>query len=382
MSEPPTRRVAPERRPLPAVADGLLRVDAITHVPAVLREIGLDPIAALASVGLDPQIFDDPGNEIPIDGLGKLFAHAVAASGCDHLGLLVGERTDPISLGLVGRLIQHAPDVGTALRNLSKHVHLRDRGAVVPVLMANGIATLGYEIYQPDVDAGDQICDASMAIGVNIMRGLCGSGWRPLEVQLAHRRPADLGPLHRVFGARLHFDADRTALVFSSKWLDFQPRAADPARFRELADQIAAAESVLASDLVSDLRRMLRVVLLTGKGSVEEVAERLAIHRRTLNRRLRVRGTSLHQLTQETRFEIARQLVENTRMPLTDIAMALGYADASAFTRAFRRWAGRAPSDWRREPRASGVANGQAVSGADAYVHRPSLQREGNGRWP
>lgn len=353
MAEPPRHRGAPSRRSLPAVDDGLLRVDAITHVPAVLSGVGLDPIAALAAAGLDPQIFDDPENEVPIDGLGKLFAHAVGASGCGHFGLLVGERTDPVSLGLVGRLIQHAPDVGTALRNLSDHVHLRDRGAVVPVLVANGIAMLGYEIYQPGVEAGDQICDASMAIGMNIMRGLCGSAWRPLEVQLAHSRPADLAPFHRVFGARLHFDADRTALVFPSRWLDFQPRAADPARFRDLADQVAALESALASDLVGDLQRMLRVILLTGKGSVEEVAERLSIHRRTLNRRLRARGTSLHELIEETRFEIARQLVENTRMPLTDIAMALGYADASAFTRAFRRWAGRTPSAWRREPRGS-----------------------------
>jgi len=335
------------------VAEGLLRVDAITHLPAVLSGIGLDPIAALSAAGLDQQIFDDPENEVPIDGLGKLFAQAVGTSGCDHVGLLVGERTDPLSLGLVGRLIQHAPDVGTALRNLSDHIHLRDRGAVVPVLVSNGIATLGYEIYQPGVEAGDQICDASMAIGMNIMRGLCGSAWRPLEVELAHRRPADLGPFRRVFGARLHFDADRTALVFPSRWLDFQPRTADPARFRELAGQVAAAESALASDLVSDLRRVLRVVLLTGKGSVEEVAGRLSIHRRTLNRRLRARGTSLHDLIEETRFEIARQLVENTRLPLTDIAMALGYADASAFTRAFRRWAGRTPSAWRREQRPS-----------------------------
>jgi len=362
-----------------AVAEGLVRVDALTHVPSVLREIGLDPVAVLAVAGIDPTLFEDPENEIAIDSLGRLFAHAVAASGCGHVGLLVGERTEPVDLGLVGRLAQHAPDVGTALREFSAHVHLRDRGAVVPLLVANGIAMLGYEVYQPGVEAGDQICDASMAIGRNIMQGLCGSAWRPLEVQLAHRRPRDVLPFQRVFDARLRFDADRNALVFAAEWLDLQPKNADGKCFRELSDEVAAVESMTAGDLIGDLRRMLRVVLLTGKGSVEEVADRLAIHRRTLNRRLRARGTSLHQLVEQARFEVSRQLVENTRMPLTDIAMALGYADASAFTRAFRRWTGRTPSAWRTGRSVGRVANARAADGASPCPEAAEPRRVAHG---
>jgi len=380
MTERPRQRETWAPRTASAVADGLLRVDAIAHLPAVLRELGLDPVAALAAAGLDLQSFEAPDNELPIDTVGRLFAHAVAASGCGHVGLLVGERTEPVALGVVGRLAQHAPDVGTALREFSAHVHLRDRGAVVPLFVADGIATLGYEIYQPGVEAGDQICDAAMAMGMNILRGLCGSAWRPLEVQFAHRRPADLVPFRRVFDAHLRFDAERTALVFESKWLGARPKAADPVRFRELADEVAAAEAAIATDLVSDLRRMLRVILLTGKGSVQEVAARLSLHRRTLNRRLQARGTSLHQLVEDTRFEIARQLVENTRMPLADITATLGYADASAFTRAFRRWTGKAPSAWRQEPRPGRVANGQARAGATPYDRSLQLRRDAHGR--
>jgi AraC-like DNA-binding protein len=369
------------RRDIPRpLAEGVLRVDGITHVPTVLRDLGLDPDATLAAADLEPRIFDDPVNEIPIASLGRLFASAAAKSGCDHVGLLVGERTRLASLGLVGLLTRHSPDVGTALSNLSAHLHLRDRGAVAPVLVANGIATLGYEIYQAGVEAGNQICDTSMAIGMNIMRTLCGPSWRPMEVMFAHRRPRDLRPFRRAFDAPLRFDAERTALVFASKWLEHRTPGADPALFRRLTRRVWAAEAGLAGDLVAELRRQLRVMLLMGRGSVAEVADRLSMHRRTLNRRLRIRDTTLHRLVEETRFEIARQLLENTRMRLTDIGATLGYADASAFTRAFRRWTGGPPSAWRRQPRVAPVANCQAVPGAATYAGRRSRQREAGRR--
>jgi len=364
------------------VAEGIVRADAITHVPAVLRDLGLDPDATIAASGLDPRVFDDPRNEIPIASLGRLLALAVARSGCGHVGLLVGERSGSASLGLVGLLTRHAPDVGTALRNLTARLHLRDRGAVAPLLVANGIATLGYEIYQTGVEAGDQICDGAMAIAMNVMRELCGSAWRPAEVLFAHSRPADLRPFRRVFDAPLRFDAERSALVFPAKWLEHRTKEADPALFRELTGRVAALESAMAGDFVAELRRMLRVILLTGKGSVGEVADRLSMHRRTLNRRLQARGTSLHHLVEQTRFEIARQLVENTRMPLTEIAATLHYGDASAFTRAFRRWAGRVPSAWREEHRAAPVAKCQASTGAASYAGRLHKRRGSSGRWP
>jgi AraC-like DNA-binding protein len=340
------------RHATPSLAEGVIRTDALTHVPAVLRELGLDPDATIEESGLDPRAFGDPVNEIPIAGLGRLLALAVARSGCGHVGLLVGERSGLASLGLVGLLVRHSPDVGTALRNLTGHLHLRDRGAVAPLVADDAIATLGYEI-----------CDGAMAIARNVMRDLCGPAWRPTEVLFAHRRPADPRPFRRVFDAPLHFDAERTALVFASKWLERRTRGADPALFAELRGRVSAMEAVMAGDLVAELRRMLRVMLLTGRGSVGQVADQLSMHRRTLNRRLRLRGTSLHQLLEQTRFETARQLVENTRMPLTDVAGTLGYADASGFTRAFRRWAGRSPSAW-RTTRTAPVANCQAPTEA------------------
>ncbi|MPR12412.1 helix-turn-helix transcriptional regulator [Microvirga tunisiensis] len=94
---------------------------------------------------------------------------------------------------------------------------------------------------------------------------------------------------------------------------------------------------------------MLRTELLTNQCSAATVADRFAIHRRTLSRHLRAEGAGFQSLVDETRFEIARQLLSQTRIPLSEVAVALGYSEASAFTRAFRRWSGQSPAAWRLE---------------------------------
>src|SRR5262245_40918022 len=163
----------------PPVADGIVRVDAIRGIPTLLREFGMAPAAFLAEAGLDPGLFDDPANEMPVASLGRLLGLAVARSSCRHFGLLVGERSGLASLGLVGLLARHSPDVGAALRNLAGHLQLRDRAAVLPLTLQGDVATLDYALYQTGIEASDQIYDGAIAIAMNVMRALCGPGWRP-----------------------------------------------------------------------------------------------------------------------------------------------------------------------------------------------------------
>jgi AraC-like DNA-binding protein len=73
------------------------------------------------------------------------------------------------------------------------------------------------------------------------------------------------------------------------------------------------------------------------------------MHRRTMSRRLKGSGVGYRAITNEIRFEIARQLLEDTEVSLGQISAALGYSEASTFTRAFRRWSGGTPTAWRTE---------------------------------
>ena len=303
-----------------AVHEGTVRVSPLTVVPQMLREWGIDPSEITTDVGLDLSLFDNPDNMIPFTALGRLLKWCAARTRCPHFGLLVGQRGGSATLGLIGLLAQHSANVGLALRSLILHLHLHDRGAVPTLSVQQGVVVLGYAIYQEGVEGSDQVYDGAIAIVFNIMQMLCGATWLPTEVLFSHRRPGDIEPYRSFFQTPLRFDMEQTALVFPAQWLDRPTPDADPSLCRQIEQRIVALEKLDNSDLAGELRRVLRVMLITHRGSLGQVAELLSMHRRTLNRRLEELGYTFRRLVNEVRYDIARQLLENTDMGARDIA--------------------------------------------------------------
>jgi AraC-like DNA-binding protein len=116
-----------------------------------------------------------------------------------------------------------------------------------------------------------------------------------------------------------------------------------------LEEKIQQFKGEQGSEFSDDIRRLLRTRLTSNHCSADDIAHLLTMHRRTLSRRLKGGGMGYRAITNEIRFEIARQLLQDTQVPLAQIAAALGYSEASAFTRAFRRWSGQTPTTWRDE---------------------------------
>ena len=325
----------------------MLRVGAVMAVPVVLRRLGMDPATVLAEAGFDAALFDDPDHRISYLARGHLMAHCVARSACPHFGLLVGREAGLNSFGLVGLLAQSSPDVGTALRHLVRFFFLHARGAATTLQVDGNVARLGYDIYQPQAEANDQVGGGAVAVAFNVLRELCGPRWKPVEVRFAHRRPDDVGPFRRFFRVPLCFDAEQYAVVFAADWLTHSLPKADPALLSALQQQIDALAARHGDDFPEQVRSMLHPALIAGQGSADQVAAIFSMHSRTLNRRLNAFGTRFRDLVEEARFEIARQLLSDSAMHLIQIAAMLDYADASAFTRAFRRWSGTTPGKWR-----------------------------------
>ncbi|HNC51015.1 MAG TPA: AraC family transcriptional regulator [Accumulibacter sp.] len=330
-------------------AESVLRIGGVASIPSVLRGLGCDPREVLGEAGIDPALFDDPENRIPFARLGELLAFCVARTGCKHFGLLVGQGGGASSLGLVGFLALHSPDVESALRTLVRYLHHHDRGAVPTLAIVEGSAALGYAIYQPRIAASEQIVDGALAVGCNIMRRLCGREWQASEVLFAHRAPQEIAPFRRFFRSPLRFDAEQNALVFSSEWLRKPLSGADPELHRLLQKQIDTLEARYGGDFPHQVQRVLHGAVLTGRAVAPEVAALFSMHSRTLNRRLQAAGSSFRQLADASRYEIARQMLEDSAMTVSEIAAALNYADASAFSRAFARWSGKPPRRWRAE---------------------------------
>ncbi len=302
----------------------------------------------LERAGVDRGALADASSRVPFDLVGRLIVECVAASACPHFGLLLGIRSGPAAAGIAGHLFRHAESVHAALRLFIAHLHLHDRGGVVALnLHGAEDVELSYLIHHPNTPGTAQILDASIAIACSVMRCLCGARWAPSEVMLSRDRPRLVAPYRSFFRAPIRFDAPHSALIFPARFLDQPVAGADPAtrtRLLGLAAELDAARPATITELT--IRALTRMVIATSP-STDKVAKVLGIKPRRLRERLEAEGSSAKELLEDLRCELARQLLEDSRMPIADVAATLHYSKPGAFSRAFKGWTGRTPRQWR-----------------------------------
>ena len=317
----------------------------------VISPLSLPPlIRSLAVVGaIMPVSKDrDPENTIPYGAMGHLGALAAARTQCPHFGLLLGRYIGTPSLGLVGELMRNAPTLGDAPQDFAKHQYRNANGGVVYLLKGKKNAFFGYAIYQPDVEGSSVICDAAaMAAHTLVNELMQPNPIAEIETLISRNEPVDLAPYQNLFGGKVHFNANQTAVLFPAAWLERPIAGADAKRRSQLEARLKALSRAGELDIVSRLRRELRVGLLRREISGDQMAEQLGLSRRTLHRRLDEHGVTFQQIQDEVRCEFARQLLLNTRLSIAKIGMIVCYTEAGVFTRAFTRWTGMSPSGWR-----------------------------------
>jgi AraC-like DNA-binding protein len=327
-------------------ADCLQRVGGLAMLPKVMHQLGAALSPVLDECGLPPDALADPEGRIPFAKVGELLHRAADHSGCDHLGLVLGQHFSLDTLGLLGATARCAPTVREALRTIAEHQRLHTRGCLIFLRVDGTRATLGYSIYSAETDGAEHIHDGIAVWMLSTIRSLTQPSWLPDRIQLARGRPRSIATYRRMLSARLDFDGDCTAVVFDRSVLDLRPPTADPARFERLERQVA--EQVRRS-LLNELRRALRLEMINGGAMSDRIARTLDLHRRTLHRQLRQQNTSFRRVLDDVRYDTARHLLRLTDMPLLQVATSLGYADVTAFTRAFRRWSGASPGRFRHD---------------------------------
>jgi AraC-like DNA-binding protein len=333
------------------VEDGMVRVGPIMALPAVLHTFNINSSVLLAEFGLDESFFDDPENTLTMAMGGRLLGRCAARTGCEHFGLLVGQRAGASALGVLGFLMQSSETVGAALTAFARHLEVQDRGGAVSVESDGDYSTLAYTLFDAEVESLDQIMACAIAIAANILRALCGPQWRPHAVLFAFSRPKNAEAYRRVFGVPPRFDADRTGIVFPTQLLRAPIPSADPLLHKLMEERVRELKRTGGGDVLRQVRRMLRTMVIAPKCTVGMAADRMQMHVRTLNRELSSAGTTFLKLREEARRELACQLLEYTRTAANEIAAILGYSDPASFSRAFHRWTGSTPVQWRTSQR-------------------------------
>lgn len=339
----------------------------ICLIPQVLTDLGFNPTAICDEIGVDRGYFDDRERLISYGEAGQLLAALAARTGCGHFGLLVGRRNGLAQLGLIGRVAAVSNDVETALRVIIRYFAIFDRGAVMSLRSIGEEASIVFGIISAGITGGDQLCDVALSITVNVLKELCGGNWRPNLATFPHKSPPDALAFKAHFGAKTRFDADEAAISFDRIWLRRPVSDATVADRMTLLDRAAAAESLLDVTSADRVRGELRAALPICWLDEAQIAKRLGLSARRLREVLVAESASFRAIVDELRFETARQFLATSQLELREIALLLGYSDATAFNRAFRRWSGEPPSAWRAKSRllpAISKITGPALKGA------------------
>ncbi len=193
-----------------------------------------------------------------------------------------------------------------------------------------------------------QSAEGSLAGCLTFCRWLTGTPLLPLEVSFQGQPPDDLEPYRQLFQAPLRFDARRYALLFREEDVEMPLPTANEA-LAQLHDRFAGEYLSRFSDskVMHRARQILCRLLPQGEPRREVVAQALCLSERTLQRRLQEEGSSFQQLLDDTRRDLAVQHLAQPDLAPLEIAYLLGFADPSNFYRAFKRWFGVTPGEYR-----------------------------------
>lgn len=197
--------------------------------------------------------------------------------------------------------------------------------------------------------------EASMSAVDTISREVSTGKFTPLAVYFKHAPRGDRAIYEAHFGCPVHFESGRDALLVSAESADTPNRLGDEtiASFFDAHLEQQLASLLQEGHLELRVRRAVANVLSEGVPTVSAIASGLAMSARTLQRRLSEQGHSFQGVVDASRKELALRLLYETDYSLAEVAFLTGFAEQSAFTRAFKRWSGQTPRSYRLTARAS-----------------------------
>ncbi len=321
-----------------------------------VRHLKADPEKILRDNGFTSGFSSecDPDELLPYDRIEQLLQAAADATHCPHFAAMLGIQQNINLLGVVGDLMLQSNDVRTALLELVDHLLLHIQGPINGALQCFGNqAYLSYH-NASQTQLRKQSDELAMAHSIIIMQALCGLDWKPTRVCFCHQAPENQRPYQKLFKAPVFFGQERTEIVFPKHWLNAPIIQTDPALNMILSTHINQPKQNIPRNFCDEVVCLIKDLLPLGPCGLETVADRLAVHHRTLQRTLKEEGSSFSDLLESVRQEIATERLRNSNISIIQLSDYLGYADNTAFTRAFKRWFGSTPREWRKTVNSGG----------------------------
>jgi AraC-like DNA-binding protein len=331
-------------------------VRAISRLLACAEQAGLEREYLVAAAGLRADDLSDPDARLPFSieiALWQLIARDLNDPG---FGVRAGASLDIRDAGLLGYIMANSATLGAALQRLVRYNRV----------LSEAIAFEFEPTSRPQVSIAETVTafgadmqlavDFRLATALSAARQLTGVDLVPLQISVSYAQPSSIFEHRRFFRCPIRFARPATRVLFHE---------------RELALPIARSDEVVAGYLSAYAEQMLRSLvdgtsvrervraalwasLSDGRPDLAQIASVVGMSARTLQRRLAEEGTSLQGELDVIRRGMALAALRSDDAPVQDIAFLLGYTETSTFHRAFRRWTGTTPDQYRRRLRARG----------------------------
>ncbi|HEX4339193.1 MAG TPA: AraC family transcriptional regulator ligand-binding domain-containing protein [Polyangiaceae bacterium] len=310
------------------------------------RALSTDP--AFHSAELDDLRALDPDGRVSLSWAHELLRGAVERTRDPDLGLRAGRHAEPSDYGVIHYAIRSAPTVNDAIMAAQRYMRLLT-DAIDYRLELDGeraMVRLDSKVPLPRASA-DYQASITQTLQLAPYAGLIPG----LEWWFTHERPADTSVYEEVFApATVRFSAPAFGYCFDRAHLDFPLPQADP-NLNQIVKkhaELLLAELPRTRNVTESVRDLIIKELAGGQPTAAQVAVRLRMNQRTLARRLQSEGTTFSALFDDLRRSLALRYLLRTDLRISEVVFMLGFSEVATFYRAFRRWTGQTPVEYRR----------------------------------
>ncbi|WP_434968042.1 AraC family transcriptional regulator [Marinobacter sediminum] len=334
----------PENTTTPLVAAS----STLALVHYLERQGVLDPARVEKIIGLGMPALTDPDRRVPADAHYRLWEYAEQVTGDPGVGLHAGQVVDPERMGLVGHVFFNCDTLGEAVTQYVRLHRLINESVILSFEQIGEQAILAWQPDSPDHYCRQDM-DRTLATALSRTRHFIHPTIRAEWAEIAHPRPTYAEEYEKLLGGPVRFGCNTTRLAFPSRHLSHPIPRRNPYVYSAVLKQV---NSVLARlqprrAFSRKIRRLISMQLSTDRIDADSLAKQCHMSRQTLYRKLKKEGLSFHDLVEQVRKDKALRYVAADQYALGEIAFLLGFSELSAFSRAFKRWTGTAPAQYR-----------------------------------
>lgn len=319
-----------------------------------LRQHHFDLQPVLNALGLEADDINDRDRLLPSTALDMAFDAAAALTGDPLLGFRVGTQMRSTHLGIVGYLTLCCDNPRDLLQLHARYGQLVGNGNRPEYTITDDTIVMHLRFPEGRPPYPRQVVDFSLTGWLTIGRWLGGPDFKPDFVETSHPEAADYGPMREYLGCDIRFDCPEIRVSLPRRFLDQALMHGDTSLRPVLEAEVRRRMQLVHSrqqqldPLLARIRQLVADRLMLGAPELQTVADAANESVRSLQRHLESRHTSYKQLLDEVRQEMAGQHLRDHHLSLVDVALMLGFSDQSTFQRAFKRWFGVSPGEYRK----------------------------------